>query len=356
MKRFFTNVFGLVVLGFLISCSDDPTKQSPPKIQQGIFVMNEGLYGMNNTTITYYDLISEKATTDYYAIKNGNALGDTGNDLAIYGSKGYLVMTGSSQIVVFDKISGATIKNIPMKDDQGKGRSPRNIAFYGDYAFVCSFDGTVVKLDTATLSWKGSVDVGRHPDAIHVANNKIYVSNSGSLDFPNYDNTVSVIDPINLTEEKRITVGLNPYTIQSDSKGNVYVIIRGNYSDIEGGLVKINADSDEASVVEGVNAFNFTIVNDVAYLYSFDYATSETLIYTLSTSTDAILKSSFINDGTEIKTPYGIYVDAEGGDVFIADANDYTSTGTVVCFDKNGVKKYAFEAGINPVKILHINN
>jgi hypothetical protein len=54
---------------------------------------------------------------------------------------------------------------------------------------------------------------------------KIYVANSGGLDFQdaNYDHTVSVIDLNSFEEIEQIEVGLNPYQVFADSQGDVYV-------------------------------------------------------------------------------------------------------------------------------------
>ena len=78
--------------------------------------------------------------------------------------------------------------------DDGIARQPRTFAFHGGKAYVCNFDGTVVRIDTATLAVDGITQAGRNPDGICCAAGKLYVSNSGGLDPQQPDNTVSVID------------------------------------------------------------------------------------------------------------------------------------------------------------------
>ena len=83
--------------------------------------------------------------------------------------------------------------------------------------------------------------MGLDPEGIVIKNSKIYVANSGGLNFMNgYDNTVSVIDALTFTEEKRIEVGVNPANLQADSQGNIYVSVLGNYSDILPTFKQIN--------------------------------------------------------------------------------------------------------------------
>ncbi len=65
------------------------------------------------------------------------------------------------------------------------------------------FDGSIVKIDTASLQIEATATAGRNPEGVCVVNNKLYVSNSGGLDFPNYDNTVSVFDLNSFAEINR---------------------------------------------------------------------------------------------------------------------------------------------------------
>ena len=60
----------------------------------------------------------------------------------------------------------------------------------------------------------------------------------------------------------------------------------------------------------------------------------------------------FITDGTNLQMPYGITVNPLNGDVYITDAHNFTVTGDVFCFDKNGKKKFSFSAGLNPSAIV----
>ena len=114
-----------------------------------------------------------------------------------------------------------------MLRDNGSSRQPRSIAFDKDKAYVCSFDGTVARIDTTSLEIEAIITAGRNPDDICVQNNKLYVSNSGSLDYsgPGVDNTVSVIDITTFKETKKIEVGPNPGKILPGLEDAVYVCL-----------------------------------------------------------------------------------------------------------------------------------
>ncbi len=350
-----------VCLFFMASCDDMHDKERKQSIVSetsvtAIYVLSEGLFNLNNSTLAYYNFEPVKLTSDLFLSMNKRGLGDTANDMAAYGAKLYIVVNVSSQVEVVDLATGQSIKRIPMFTDSEVARQPRYIDFDKGNAYVCSFDGTLVRIDTASLSITGIVKCGRNPDGLCMANNKIYVTNSGGLDYPNYDNTVSVIDAATFTETKKITVGINPSRIHADSEGDVYLVSRGNYGDIPYKFQKINSKTDELEqTFDDIQALNFTIHNDTAYIYNFDFNTQSSWIKVFDCKKEVIISNSFIADQTSLTTPYGIDVNPVNGDVYITDAKNFIVWGDVLCFDNKGKLKFKIEElGLNPNKTLFV--
>ena len=99
----------LFVFGLLIHACDDITDKDSPEDNEGsntetgtagIYVLSEGLFNLNNSTLMFHSLKNGQTDTDYFRSKNHRGLGDTANDMAIYGSKLYIVVNVSSQIEV----------------------------------------------------------------------------------------------------------------------------------------------------------------------------------------------------------------------------------------------------------------
>jgi len=354
IKKYFLLLLLLPLLS--VSCKKEPSAPDNPvsgnNPAKAVYVLNEGLFNMNNSSLTFFNLTDSTAQTDYFIAKNGRKLGDTGNDIAIYGSKMYIVVNVSSQLEVVDAASGVSIKRIPFFNGDTP-RQPRYIAFDKNKAYVCSFDGTVAVVDTATLEIENYITAGNNPDGIAITNGKIYVSNSGGLDAPDYDSTVSVIDIATQSEVKKITVRINPYRIVADDYGDLYVISRGNYGKIKMCLQVIDSKTDQLKYTfSDLEALNLAINGDTAYVYYYDYITgSGSKIMLIDVKNEKLIGNQFISDGTEIETVYGIAVDKYSGDVFISDAHGFINTGEVYCFDKQGKKKYSFRAGLNPGQI-----
>lgn len=353
--------FLLLLLAMLYTACDDlddiPEPPggsiSPEAGTAEFYVLSEGLFNLNNSSLMRYTFKDNRSITDYFLQINKRGLGDTANDIAIYGSKMYIVVNVSSQIEVLDLNSGKSLKRIPMLQENGSSRQPRYITFHKEKAYVCSFDGTVARIDTAALSIDTYVTAGRNPDGICVQNGKLYVSNSGGLDNPNYDNSVSVIDIATFTETKKITVGNNPGRIQADKYGYVYVVTRGNLTDGNYRFVRINAQTDAVEETMDEQVLNFTISNDIAYLYNYDYGNKTSWIKVYNIKDQKVERQNFITDGTVINTPYGINVNPYNGNIYITDAYDYKVKGDVLCFNPQGQLQFRISnVGINPNTVV----
>ena len=333
-----------------------------------MYVLCEGLFNHNNSTLACIDYDAHTMYYDFFN-ENGNnkrGLGDTANDMKRYKNQLWIIVCTSSQIEVMDLFSGKSIKQIPFfKEENGikTARQPRNIIFHEDKAYVCSFDGTVSRINTTTFEIEATTQCGRNPDGIAYANGKLYISNSGGLDAQGaagltYDNTVSVVDLKTFSEIKKIEIGINPHRIAADSEGDIYVISRGNHGNIKARLHLISSQTDTLiKTFDDLDAVNLVIENDIAYMYNYDITDNTYWIKTFDCKKEKVLSGHFIADATELICPFGIYVHPITGDVFISDVKDYTTWGDIFCFTKEGKLRYKIEeVGLNPNTFLFVQN
>jgi Uncharacterized conserved protein len=333
----------------LTSCTKDETTV----VTNGsVYVLNQGTMNYNNSTVTSYDIDKATSTIDWYKAQNGVGLGDTGNDMAVYGGKIYIVVNVSSVVTVTD-LNGKLLKTISFQNGSS-ARQPRCVAFNKNKAYVCSFDGSVARIDTTSLSIEAYATAGENPDGICVANNNLYVSNSGGMNYMtgNFATTVSVINISSFTETQKITVNMNPFTIHTGDDGNVYVLSHGNYKTIGSEIQMINPQTNTvAKTYANSSAVDFALKG--SKIYFCNYGSSDSAVKVMDVSTGAI--TNFIADGTTITTVSGIAVNQANGDVYVASsATDYVSNGTVYCFDSAGKKKFMFTSGVNPWKIVFV--
>ncbi len=356
-KQLFCVIMAFFAL-LVVSChkpEDDEMSTDVPTAQeagaQGVYVLNEGLFQMNNSTISYYDFTQNQLTEDFFLNVNHRGLGDTGSDLKKYGGKLYCVVNLSEVVEIMNSANCQSIKRILLS-----GKQPRHIAFDENKAYISCFNGEIIQIDTATLEITASSHAGSNPDGICVANSKLYVANSGGLNYPNYGNTVSVFSLPNLIFVKNIQVALNPMRLQSDEEGDVYLVSNGNYEDVPFTFQRIDSQLDEVVQTFSFPVTNFCINGSQAYLYSYNYNTQQSSFKVMNVHSETIIQENFITDGTQIETPYGIAVNPSNGDVYIADAHQYTVNGDVFCFGNDGKKKFSIEAGICPSAVVFKNN
>ena len=369
-------IFVLFVV-LLASCREDVMIFSPEEEQHGhaqntkivgFYLLNEGNMGSNKSTLDFYDYSTAMYSRNIFAEANPTVpkeLGDVGNDIQIYGSRLYAVINCSNKIEVMD---AKTCKKIGQVDIPNCRyiRFDKQYAYVTSYAGPVSFDpeleqiGYVAKFDTATLEIVAQCLVGYQPDELAIANDKIYVANSGGYRFPNYENTVSVIDLNTFTEQKRIEVAINLHRVRMDNHGQLWVASRGDYYDVSSKLYCIDTQTDEVVDSVEIAVSNMDIVGDSLYACATEWSYNEmnnTIAYGIvNTKTHEIVSSNFITDGTEqkIKIPYGIKVNPETREIFVTDAKDYVSPGTLYCFSPEGKKRWEVRTGDIPAHIVFL--
>ena len=338
---------------------------------RGFYLVNEGNMGSNKCTIDYMDYFTGLYSRNIYAERNPNVikeLGDVGNDIGIYGSKLYVVVNCSHKIEVMDTHTGIRIGQVDIPNC-------RYVRFYRGSAYVSSYvgpvridpdapKGAVYRVDTLSLAVTGKVSVGYQPEEMEIIDDYMYVANSGGYRAPNYDNTVSVIQMVDFKQVRQIPVGINLHRLKKDKYGKLWVTSRGNYENIPSRLYVMEKKRgyNQMTVTDTipVACSNMAFYGDSLYYYATEwnnYTSSNTITYgIIDVTTKEVVSQNFITDGTEkdITIPYGIAIHPETGDIFVTDAKNYVSSGTLYCFDKSGKKKWSVRTGDIPAHIVFL--
>ena len=335
----------------------------------GFYLLNEGNMGSNKCTMDFYDYTTGTYIRNIYGNANPSAvkeLGDVGNDLRIYGNRMWAVINCSNKIEVMEARTARRVGQVNLANC-------RYIAFHEGYAYVTSYagpvqinpgyeqKGMVVKIDTATLEKVDTCIVGFQPDRLDIVNGKIFVANSGGYMFPNYENTVSVVDIGTFREEGRIPVAVNLHHLLADSEGQLWVSSRGDYYGNTSALFCITDPAGTPQVQrittqDGTDLVveNMTLRGDSLYVIGteFSYATMQnhTNYGIVNVRTRQVLTTSFITDGTDasIMEPYGIAVHPHTGEILIGDARTHVNPGTLFCFSPEGLLLWKVRTGDIP--------
>lgn len=342
------------------ACSDDDTPgpdPSPVTVTEGLFVVNAGNMGSIPGSLTY---IGNDGSTLQNAFANANGgmtLGDTPNDALVYGSKLYIVVTGSNIVWVADRNKLNIIKQISTPELMGndKGKQPRRLAAAGGNVYVSTFDGYVAAIDTANYNMAYCYRAGSYPEGMAVADGKLYVANS---DYSRITNaSISEID-LKTGEQTNHNDALimNPTSIVA-MDGALYVLDYGKYDasynqtdagirKIQGGQISIIAEATlmaadtQRGLIYTVNA-PYSYPTTPAKYEVYDTATSQT--------------KTFIS-GDDIDSPAAITVDPATGDVYISSYKTDPDTGYADYFNNGYVNRYRadgtfvarYDTGVGP--------
>ncbi|MCD7973854.1 MAG: YncE family protein [Candidatus Azobacteroides sp.] len=361
----------------LFSCREDIIVFIPEQVEvsipeytsiQGFYLLNEGNMGSNKSTLDYYDYTTGVYSRNIFGAANPTVpkeMGDVGNDIKIYGSKLYAVINCSDKVEVMDASTAVRLGQIDIPNC-------RYIRFHKGYAYVTSYAGPVrlnpeyeqlgyvAKVDTTTFEVLEECLVGFQPDELEIVNNKIYVANSGGYMFPNYENTVSVIDIDSFREIRRIEVAINLHRLRADRYGNLWVSSRGNYYRIPSRLYQIDTKEDRLVDSLDIAVSNFHLDGDSLYIYSTEWSyismSNEITYGIVDVAKKEVVTRNFITDGTDrnIRIPYGIMVNPITKDIYVTDAKNYVSPGTLYCFDKEGKQKWNVRTGDIPAHFVFL--
>ena len=338
---------------------------------RGFYLVNEGNMGSNKCTLDYFDYFTGLYARNFYAERNPNVikeLGDVGNDIGIYGSKLYVVVNCSHKVEVMDARSGLRLGQIDIPNC-------RYIRFHRGKAYVSSYvgpvlidanapKGAVYQVDTLSLSVTAKVTVGYQPEEMEIVDDYMYVANSGGYRAPNYDNTVSVIQMIDFKQVQQIPVGINLHRLKKDRYDKIWVSSRGDYQSRPSRLYVMEKKRgyNQMIVTDTLDlaCSNMAFFGDSLYYYATEwnnYTASNSISYgIIDIKTKKVMSESFITDGTEkeITSPYGRAIHPETGDIFVTDAKNYVSSGTLYCFDRKGRKKWSVRTGDIPAHITFL--
>jgi len=259
----------------------------------GYWILSEGTSGQGNSELAWYDVAKDEVAKKHFKAINGKPLGDTANELALYGSKMYVVVTGAgfdtgttadnSYIEVINPIDGKSIKRIPFTDAEGTPAKPRNIIFEGGKGYITSYSNEVVRLDTASLTLDNHAALsGILAEGLTYNNGNLYVCNGGH----GQDNKISVVDVENMEETKVITTANNPNKIESVSNNDIYFTT--DWPEYK--LYKLTISDETITEIPGLSVADITYSNNSIFTSFSEWGASAGALYQLDIDTEKATK------------------------------------------------------------------
>jgi YVTN family beta-propeller protein len=344
----------LFFIGFLIAgCTSSPTAPEPAigTVTTGVYIVNEGNFTRNNSTLSLYLPDSNKVYPDIFAATNGRPLGDVANDMVLSGDRGYIVVNNSQTIEVISLLDQRSVGTFVVPGS----KSPYKLAIVNSSkAYVTNlYDNSLTEFDPTSLQIiQERIVVGNNPEGIALANGKLYVCNSGL----GADSTVTVVDPTEDLAVNTITVGRSPSEIAVDANGDLVVKCDGSFNfndpnrDTPGSLVLLDPRNGVvlSTVVLPLGVYGHPGRMTLSSKgYGYFAGKSGVMRFDIGNGTISVDPTPFVT-----LSAYGLAIDDASNRLYATDAKDYVQPGDVIVYEQDGQQIAQFQAGIIPGTIV----
>ena len=371
----FSTLCSLMLGMGLTGCADEKDQicEDPDEITQYRlnYVMNEGLWGSNNANISgfHFDINTPSQVTspimnamgDLYLQKNGKQMGDVANGMIEEDNKIYVVMNGSKYVAKLDLYCKEEAR-YTFSENEGE---PRCMEVEDGYVYVTQYGGKLTKINASDMTLAGTFEGGDNLEGVVEKDGKLYVANSYKVDGSGnwvYNDEMFIIDAKTMELEKTIKVALNPaYLYEFHDK--IYLLSKGNYADVPYVLQVVDTKNGQVKSIPQTENVNKVTEGDNKLLYCVrttydDNWNPVNSFFVCNTQVDEVSETSFLTEVPEALKSDNIYfleMDEETGYLYIG-TTDYTNTGTIYQFDKNGKFIQSFDSGgINPSAMIFID-
>ncbi|MFC0875489.1 YncE family protein [Saccharicrinis sp. FJH2] len=345
------HLFLVVLVAGLVACeSENPQPEEISGLGNGAFILNEGSFGANNASLSFFSKDSTTMTNNIYKSLTGNELGNILQSMTIIGNKAYLVLNASQKIEILNlstyentRITNLSYPRYMIQAGTDKAYISNGNGYNQDYIYV---------LNTATDVISDSIKISTGPETFLKDGSDVYVACKGGY---LTDSTVYVINANTDEITDTIPVGEVPVEMVRDAWGSIWVLCNGRIvydtdwvtvlKTVPGCLKKIDplTKSVEKTItfsapVAGFSTNNLAINNEGTKLYINDGDVKE---YDIE---NGVLTSLISNTNW-----YGIDVDPQTGYIWGS-----LFSGKVQVYNTGGNRLAEYNVGISPNGVVFV--
>lgn len=303
---------------------------------RGVFITCEGNFMWDNASLSFYDPATRQVENEVFLRANGMKLGDVAQSMTLRGGRGYVVVNNSGVIYVIDpdtfRVTGL-IEGVV---------SPRYIHFPNDTtAYVTDlYDPRITVVDPRTNRIRGRIPMNGHKSTEQMVQ-------WGDLVFTNcwsYDDKILVVDAARDELIDSITVGWQPSSLALDRRGKLWTATDGRDGESPA-LWRIDAATRQIErrfdLPSNIRPSELTLngARDTLYFIGRD-------VWRMRVDAESLPASPFLPYAETIY--YGLAVDPQTSEVYVADAIDYVQHAVVYRFTPRGAPVDTIRVGITP--------
>lgn len=289
------------------------------KQKGNVVILNEGLFQWAQSELSLYNKNSKTVSNNIYKQYNNRKLGDVLQSITEWNNRLYLVINNSGKIEIIDNQTFLNIGTISGL------KSPRKIVFYMDKkAYITDlYNNAITVYDLVQQSVMKKIPINGWTEDAIVIDDKLYVSSPKN-------EYVYIIDATQDILEDSIKTLYGGQSFQMDAQGYLWEACMGDSTKgFFGGLMKFNIKN--RTLDKGI-VFN-NKKETASYLCS---SLDRNSFYFINKNIYKIDLNQYtisqVFDGSN-KQLYGLNIDIENNELYIADAKDFLSSGDVYRFD-----------------------
>ena len=313
---------------------------------RGLFICNEGNFQYGNATLSYYNPETRKVENEVFYRANAMKLGDVAQSMTTYNNRGWVVVNNSHIIFAIDldtfkevgRITGFT--------------SPRYIHFISDEkAYVTQiWDNRIFIVNPKRYEITDYIEVPNMTMEQGSTEQMVQLGDYLYVNCWSYQNRILKIDTRTDEIVAELTVGIQPTSLALDRNGKLWTVTDGGYDGSPYGYEAPSLYRIDPETMTIERKFDFKRgdapseiqingAKDTIYWINDD-------IWAMSVDADKVPVRPFLDSRGTIY--YGLTVDPTNGDVYIADAIDYSQQGKIYRYSADAELVDEFYVGIIP--------
>lgn len=307
---------------------------------QGVLILNEGNFGSNNASLSFYNRLNGQVNHGQYQAQNDKVLGDVLQSMTIHDGKGFLVVNNSARIEVVnmeDLKHQLTIEGF---------RSPRYFQpANGNQAYVTNFvlgaeSNLINIIDLSSLEHKGQIEVTGWCEEMVFVDGHTFVANTG-------DNKILKIGPKSNQIVDELNTAIQPISLVTDQNDKLWALCTGGFNEGFPRLYQIDPFNLEIMAqwqFESLDDFPSDLVIDGSGATL--YYQNGGQVFRMKISDQELPKTAWLDPGFQYL--YALGVDPESGNIYLSDAYDFQRNGKVAVYDPDGNEINSFASGEGP--------
>lgn len=352
MKNLLRHTLLLVLCTFATSCMEweydlDSGNVEPIVVpERALFITNEGNFQYSNASLSLYDPATGKIENEVFVRTNEYKLGDVAQSMTIRDGVGWVVVNNSHVVFAID-----------LKTLKERGRiidltSPRYIHFLSDEkAYVTQiWDNRITIVNPRTYQITGYITCPRMTMESGSTEQMVQIGQYVYVNCWSYQNRILKIDTTTDEVVDEVTVGIQPTSLVADCNGKLWTITDGGYAGSPYG--------HEAPALYRIDPEKMQV--EKAFYFDYGDAPSEVQINGTGDRIYWINRSIWQMEVTAEQLPskplieeqntiyYGLTVDPQSEEIYVADAIDYQQQGIIYRYSVAGEKLDEFYVGIIP--------